>query len=59
MVLSNYLVGNPALGPHPVVMGADKLQWNNIDIDTIHLIRQSFGAEPKNATLFASVFGKK
>lgn len=52
MVLSSFLVGNPELGPHPVVVGADKLQWNNIDPDTITLIRQTFGAEAVNATFW-------
>jgi len=43
MVLADYLTGNPALGPHPVVMGSDALQWNGIDKDLINDLRAAFG----------------
>lgn len=59
MVLSSFIVGNPALGPHPIVMGADKLEWNNIDADTISLIRIAFGADPVDTKLLARVIKQK
>jgi hypothetical protein len=46
MVLATVLLGDPALGPHPVPMGASSLQWNEIHADTIDLIRGGFGLPP-------------
>lgn len=45
MVLSTVMLGNPAVGPHPIPMGADKLQWNNIEPDMIDILRLTFGLQ--------------
>ena len=47
MVLATVLLGNPALGPHPIPMGAASLQWNDVNPDTINLIRKAFGLPPR------------
>ncbi|KAK5049496.1 hypothetical protein LTR84_004425 [Exophiala bonariae] len=46
MVLSTVIAADPVLGPHPVPMGASSLQWNNVDVKAIDLIRQAFGQPP-------------
>lgn len=55
MVLANWLLdGDHAeLGPHPVVMGADCLQWNDVHSDTIDHIRISFGIDPVGDSEFS------
>jgi len=44
MVLATVMVGDPALGPHPIVVGPASLQWNNVNVTTVNLIRNAFGA---------------
>lgn len=37
-----FVVGDPTLGPHPVVMGADSLRWDNIPPNAIDQICQNW-----------------
>lgn len=46
MTLANYILGNPALGPHPVVMGASSLQWSGMTPDDMNVIRLALGSAP-------------
>ena len=47
MVLATVMLGNPELGPHPYPTGVDSLQWDDVEPDTINLIRTTFGVPPR------------
>lgn len=44
MVLAGVIAGDSTLGPHPIPMGADSLQYNNLSQEEYNVLLQAFTA---------------